>query len=45
MHVEIFEYGVGVAEGISKGPKESCLVRVLFVEDCRYDVILGVHFM
>jgi hypothetical protein len=44
MHVEIFVYGIGVAEGISKGVKEPCLVRVLSVEDYRYGISLGVQF-
>jgi hypothetical protein len=36
MGVEVFEYGVGVAESISKRAKEPHLVRVFGVEDYRY---------
>jgi hypothetical protein len=44
VRVEVFQYGVGVAESILKGPKEPCFVRIQLVEDYRYGVILGVHF-
>jgi hypothetical protein len=44
MGIEVFEYGVGVAERIAKGSQEPCFVRVLFVKDYRDGVILGVHF-
>jgi hypothetical protein len=42
--IEFFEPGVGVTESISKGANEYCFVCVLFVEDYRYGVVLGVHF-
>jgi hypothetical protein len=45
VRVEVFKYGVGIAEGISKRAKEPRFVRVLFVEDYRYGVILGVNFV
>lgn len=44
MRIEVFEYGVVVAEGISNRAKEPRFVRVLCVEDYRFGVILGVHF-
>jgi hypothetical protein len=34
--IEVFEYGVVVAEGISKRAKEPRFERVLFEEDYRY---------
>ena len=44
MLVEVFEPGVGVAESISKNANKPCLMRILFVENYRYGVVLGVHF-
>jgi hypothetical protein len=44
VRIEFFKYGVGVAESISKGTKELCFVRIRFVEDYRYGVILAVQF-
>jgi hypothetical protein len=44
VRIEVFEYGVVVAEGISKGVREPCFARILSVENYRYNVVLGVHF-
>jgi hypothetical protein len=44
MLIEFFKHGVDVAERISKGAKEPCFGRILFVKDYRYGVVLGVHF-
>jgi len=36
VNIEIFEYGVIVAEGMSKRAKKPRFVQILFVENYRY---------
>ena len=43
LRIQVFGYGVGVAERIAKGSQEPYFVRVLLVKDYRYGVIIGVE--